>query len=268
MSCEDTTALLLDRFKGLASAADERRLEAHLARCTECRATAESVTRLWTDLGTDDPGAPEHTVPSERMRARFHAALAAYETSGAARAWRFLPERVANPLPLAAAAAALLGIGVLIGHAWPSARDGDIAELRAEVRSVGLALLDHQSASERLLGVAWAERAGTGPQVVSALLERVADDPNPSVRLAAIEALRSRLDEPEVRAGLAAALDRQDAPLLQVTLANALLQTGDAIDVAAVRRLRDSSSLDPAVREYLDTALQSGGAVAAPRTGI
>jgi predicted anti-sigma-YlaC factor YlaD len=267
MSCEDTTALLLDRFKGLGSADDERRLEAHLAGCADCRATAESITRLWTDLGADDPGAPEHTVPSERMRARFHAALAAYEASGAARTWRFLPERL-TPLPLAAAAAALLAIGVAVGHAWPSARDGDIAELRAEVRSVGLALLDHQSASERLLGVAWAERAGTGPQVVSALLERVADDPNPSVRLAAIEALRSQLDQPEVRAGLAAALDRQDAPLLQVTLANALLQTGDANDVAAVRRLRDSSGLDPAVRDYLDTALQSGGAVAPPRTGI
>jgi predicted anti-sigma-YlaC factor YlaD len=267
MSCEDTTALLLDRFKGLASAADERRLEAHLAGCADCRATAASVTRIWADLGADDPAAPEHTVPSERMRARFHAALAAYEASEARRTRRFLPEWLASPLPLAAAVA-LLAVGVLIGHAWPSARDREIADLRAEVRGVGLALLDHQSASERLLGVAWAERAGTGPQVVRALLERVADDPNPSVRLAAIEALRSRLDQPEVRSGLAAALDRQDAPLLQVTLANALLQTGDASTVAAVRRLRDSSGLDPAVREYLDTALPSGGAVAPPRTGI
>jgi hypothetical protein len=267
MSCEDTTALLLDRFKGLASTDDERRLEAHLAGCADCRATAESITRIWADLGADDPGAPEHAVPSERMRARFHAALAAYE-SGTTRTWRFLPERLASPLWLAAAATMLLAIGVLIGHAWPSPRDGDIAELRAEVRSVGLALLDHQSASERLLGVAWAERTGTGPQVVNALLDRVANDPNTSVRLAAIEALRSRLDEPDVRTGLAAALDRQDAPLLQVTLANALLQTGDANDAAAVRRLRDSSGLDPAVRDYLDTALQSGGAVAPPRTGI
>jgi hypothetical protein len=268
MSCEDTTALLLDRFKGLTTAADEHRLDAHLAGCADCRSIAESFTRLWTDLGADDPAAPEHAVPSERMRARFHAALAAYEAGGAARRWRFLPERLTDALPLAAAAAALLAIGVLIGHAWPSAHDSDIAELRAEVRNVGLALLDHQSASERLLGVAWAEREGTGPQVVSALLDRVANDPNTSVRLAAIEALRSRLDQPEVRAGLTAALEQQDAPLLQVTLANALLQTGDANTVAAVRRLRDSSGLDPAVRDYLDMALESGGAVAPPRTGI
>ena len=273
MSCEDTTALLIDRFKGLATEDGERRLEEHLALCPDCRATAEQVTRLWTDLGADDPGAPEHEeVPTERMRARFHAALAAYEASpeasGAARVWRFLPERFASYLPLAAAATVLLALGVLIGHAWPSARDRDVAELRAEVRRVGLALLDHQSASERLLGVAWAEKAGTAPQVIAALLERVAEDPNPSVRLAAIEALRSRLDQPEVRTGLAAALEQQDAPLLQVTLANALLETGDANTVAAVRRLHDSAELDPAVREYLDTALKPGGAAAPPRAGI
>ena len=271
MTCEDTTALLIDRFKGLATEDGERRLDEHLALCPECRATAEQVTRLWSDLGADDPGAPEHAdVPTERMRARFHAALAAYEASPEARParWRFLPERFATAVPLATAATVLLALGVLIGHAWPSARDRDVAELRAEVRSVGLALLDHQSASERLLGVAWAERAGSGPQVIAALLERVAEDPNPSVRLAAIEALRTRLDQPEVRAGLATALDSQDAPLLQVTLANALLETGDATYVAAVRRLHDRSELDPAVREYLDTALQPGGTNTPPRTGI
>ena len=144
----------------------------------------------------------------------------------------------------------------LIGHAWPSAHDGDIAELRAEVRSVGLALLDHQSASERLLGVAWAERTeNAGPPVVSALLERVADDPNPSVRLAAVEALRSRLDEPEVRASLAAALEQQDAPLLQVTLANALLQTATRATWRPCAGCATAAA-SPAVREYLDTALQ------------
>ena len=264
MSCEDTTALLLDRFKGLASADDERRLDEHLAGCADCRATAESVTRLWTDLGNDvDP--LEHDVPHERMRARFHAALAAYEARSRWPEWLLGIVWPQNVALRAALAAGLLVAGVLIGRALPSARDSDIADLRAEVRTVGLALLDHQSASERLLGVAWAEHASTEPQVVNALLERVESDPNVSVRLAAIEALRTRLDRPDVRAGLAMALEHQDAPLLQVTLANALLETGDARNVAAVRQLRDSAGLDPAVRDYLDMALKSGGTTAPPR---
>jgi predicted anti-sigma-YlaC factor YlaD len=266
MSCEDTTALLLDRFKGLASPDDELRLEEHLAGCADCRATAASVTQLWTDLG-NDVGALEHEVPHERMRARFHAALAAYEARSRWPEWLLAVVWPQNVALRAAFAVALLITGMLIGRALPSARDSDIAGLRAEVRTVGLALLDHQSASERLLGVAWAEHASTEPQVVNALLERVENDANVSVRLAAIEALRARLDSPEVRAGLATALEHQDAPLLQVTLANALLETGDARNVAAVRRLRDRAGLDPAVRDYLDTALKSGG-TPAPRPQI
>jgi predicted anti-sigma-YlaC factor YlaD len=267
MICEDTTAVLLDRFKGLAAADDERRLEQHLAGCADCRATAESITRLWADLGTD-LGPLELDVPHERMRARFHAALAAYEARGRWPQWLFGPSWLRTAALRGAVAAALLLAGVVIGRTVQPARNDDIADLRAEVRTVGLALLEHQSASERLLGVAWAERAGAEPQVVNALLERVDNDPNVSVRLAAIEALRSRLDRPEVSAGLATALEQQEAPLLQVTLANALLETGDARGVAAVRRLHDREGLDPAVRDYLDMALQSGDTAVPPRPDI
>ena len=43
MSCEDTSGLLADRLKGLASADDERRLEEHLATCATCREEARSM---------------------------------------------------------------------------------------------------------------------------------------------------------------------------------------------------------------------------------
>jgi hypothetical protein len=194
--------------------------------------------------------------------------LAAYEARGRWPQWLLAPAWLRDAAPRVAFAAALLVAGVLIGRISGPARNDDIADLRAQVRTVGLALLDHQSASERLLGVAWAERAEAEPQIANALLERVENDPNVSVRLAAIEALRSRLDRPEVGAGLAAALEHQDAPLLQVTLANALLETGDARGVAAVRRLRDREGLDPAVHDYLDMALQTGGTAAPPRPDI
>jgi len=266
MSCEDTTALLLDRFKGLASADDERRLEEHLASCADCRASAESITRLWTDLGAElDP--IEYAVPHERMRTRFHVALAAYEARADWLERLLAPDWLGSTVLRGAVAAALLVAGVLIGRGLAPAND-EIAGLRAEVRTVGLALLDHQSASERLLGVAWAERAGAEPQVLNALLDRVENDPSVSVRLAAIETLRSRLDRPEVGTRLALALEQQDAPLLQVTLANALLESGDARNVAAVRRLHDREGLDPAVRDYLDTALKSGGTAVPPRPPI
>jgi len=261
MSCEDTIALIADRLKGLLSAADEQRLSEHLATCTACRAEAQTMTAIWDDMGAFDPD-----VPHARMRARFHAALAVYEERATRGAIERLLERIwpERPALQAALALTLLVLGAGIGRGWPSSADAEIAALRGEIRTVGLALLDHQSASERLLGVAWSRRADPGPQVIDALLERVERDTNLNVRLAAVEALRARLDVPEVGAGLASALDREAAPLMQVTLAVALLEAGDAAAFAAVRRMLAREELDPAVREYVADAMAEVGAGSAP----
>jgi anti-sigma factor RsiW len=257
MSCEETTALLVARLNGQVSTDEGQRLDAHLEGCTACREEAATTTALWRRLGT-----LEVDVPHERLRARFHAALAEHEAreSRAGSEGPFARWWPRQPAFQVALAAALALVGVLIGQRLPSPADSEIAALRDEVRVVGLALLDHQSAAERLLGVAWARRAAQSPEVASALLERVQYDSNSSVRLAAVEALRSELDRPEVGAGLALALARQESPLLQVALSDALLAAGSAPGVEAVRGLLGRAELDPSVREYLQMALNDTGA--------
>ena len=74
MSCENTTELLMDRLKGHISPADEQQLAAHLATCVACSAEASTMASVWDQLGELD-----EEVPHERLRARFHAGLAAYE---------------------------------------------------------------------------------------------------------------------------------------------------------------------------------------------
>jgi anti-sigma factor RsiW len=265
MSCEETTALLADRLKGLISADDERRLEAHLDTCAACREEATTTTELWANLGDLDA-----EVPHERLRARFHAALAVYEAHESShwleRAFESWWPR--QPALQAGLAAALALVGVLVGQQLPSATDDEVAALRAEVRTVGLALLDHQSAAERLLGVAWSQRTEQAPDVVNALLERIRYDSNVNVRLAAVDALRSSITRPDVSAGLATALEGQDAPIMQVTITDALLETGSRDAVEAVRRMLGRDGLDPAVREYAQTALAETGADAAPNAEI
>jgi anti-sigma factor RsiW len=261
MSCENTTELLMDRLKGQISAAEEQRLAAHLSTCTACQAETEAMTSVWDQLGVLD-----EEVPHERLRARFHAGLAAYE----ARASQHWTERVIDswwpkqPVFQLGLAAVLALVGVFVGQQLPSAVDAEVAALRAEVRTVGIALLDHQSAAERLLGVEWSRRTAQTPEVINALLERVQYDPNLSVRLAAIDALSGQLDQPEVGAGLVLALERQESPLVQVAVTDALLATGSGAGIAAVRAILGRSELDPAVREYLQMALSEVGADAAP----
>lgn len=263
MSCEDTVPLLSDRLHGAISSADEQRLAAHLAECESCRGEAHAIGELWDELGRLDVA-----VPHERLRARFHAALAAHE----ARATRSSLARLVEawwprtPAWQAAVALGLAIVGVLIGQRLPSPTNREIAELREEVRFVGLALLDHQSAAERLLAVSWSQRIEPGPDVVAALLERVQRDSSVNVRLAAIEALRPRLDRADVSDGLANALATQDAPLVQIALTDALLASKRADAVAAVRALLARKDLDPKVRDYVETALDdasTGGTGAA-----
>jgi len=262
MTCDETTPLLMDRLQGGISPADDERLAAHVATCADCRAEVQAMTETWNDLGNLD----DEEVPHERLRARFHAGLAAYE----ARESRHWTERLLGglwpqqPALQMALAAALALVGVLVGQQLPSSGDAELVALRNEVRAVGIALLDHQSASERLLGVQWTRGAAQSPEIVNALLERVQYDPNLSVRLAAVDALRDDLDRPEVVDGLAAALMRQESPLLQVALTDALLAVGAGPGIEAVRGVLARSDLDPTVREYLQMALDDAGAATAP----
>ena len=257
MTCEETTALLMDRLQGDIAPENEQRLTAHIATCPACRAEVDAMTETWESLGALD----DEQVPHERLRARFHAGLAAFEERES-RHWTerlfgsFWPQQPVLQMGLAAALAL---VGVLVGQQLPSQRDTEDAALRDEVRLVGIALLDHQSASERLLGVQWSRGTSQAPEVVAALLERVEYDSNLSVRLAAVDALRAHLDNPDVVAGLAMALERQESPLLQVALTDAVL-AADKPDVEAVRGVLGRSGLDPAVREYLQMALNEVGA--------
>lgn len=267
MNCEEATPLLMDRLQGNVVPADDERLTEHLESCAACREEAAALMETWASLGEID----DADVPHERLRARFHAALAAYEArergSFAQRFFeRWWPQQPALQMGLAAAFAL---IGVLIGQQLPSPVDAEVAALRAEVRTVGLALLDHQSASERLLGVQWSRRTAQTPEVVHALLDRVRYDSNLSVRLAAVDALRAEIGRADVVDGLAMALEQQESPLLQVALADALLAGGDAAAIDAVRGALARQDLDPTVRDYLQMALDEVGADAPPpNTGV
>ena len=106
-----------------------------------------------------------------------------------------------------------------------------------------------QSASERLKGVDWSYQIPRPePQVVNALLETVNYDDAVDVRLAAVDALRRLSTEAAVRSRMASALDRQDSPLVQIALIDALADSRTPEVLAAIRPCRGYKSINPAVR--------------------
>jgi hypothetical protein len=251
MNCEEASALMADQLAGPLQAQDERRLEEHLRSCPVCGEESATVTMLCAEMD----GA-EEVVPSARMRARFHAALAAYEDRVGRRRSLYFREWLwsGSMTLMAGMAASLFVVGLLIGRGFDSA-ESELDTLRQEVRVMSLALLDHQSASERLLGVAWSARDASAEQVTDALLDVVRNDRNVNVRLAAVEALSNRIDRPDVAEALLDAAATEQAPLLQVALVELLLErnVGNATTVA--RQLLETENLDPAVREFVRTSL-------------
>ena len=262
MNCDEASGHLADQLKGLLNARDQRAVDQHLQSCPACKEEAAAIAMLWNGLSDS-----EVAIPDERMRTRFHAALAAYEerirSNGASRfAEWFLPARMALQ---ASAAVALLVAGGFIGRSLSDSTE-EIDGLRQEVRAMSIAMLDHQSASERLLGVEWSARDASHSQVTSALLDVVRNDQNVNVRLAAVEVLSEWADRPEVASGLLAALSMEEAPLLQVTLIELLLKRNANDTIAVARQLLDTESLDPIVREFVRTRLNAIENGTAPET--
>jgi HEAT repeat protein len=121
---------------------------------------------------------------------------------------------------------------------------------------VALSLLQQQNASERLKGVTWSYRVDqSDTEVLSALLYTVNHDQNVNVRLAAVDALHAFADSPVVRKGLLQAIRKQESPMVQVALIDALADLRDVHAVSALQTMARDPEANPAVRERAKWAL-------------
>ncbi len=285
MNCKEFSIRWLDCLEEGVEPRDGSALREHLDRCPACREEALDLERLWRRLPEADPALTAAPAPSARlsarMRRRFRASLAAVleasEEGGEPIPFSERPEasELLEPseaggrllrgpwhrglgFALAATLAVGAGLGFLLGSGV-GARN-EVGELRAEMRqvteAVSIALMDHQAASERLRGIALADGELTrdepdhGPvasaRVIEALFERLRQDPNDNVRLAAVEALAAAIDRPDVREGLAGCLGDQESPQVQAVVLEALARA----DRSYVDRALSSEALDDDVRQW------------------
>lgn len=233
--------------------------ESHCRECATCAEELRCFTELWTQLG-----ALGSIEPPASLRTRFLGVLEAYEAGreSSARGWAgAFRERLAGwwPVPpggqVAAAVLILMaGLALGAGLGGGGSREESFRSLEGEVRElrrlVGLSMLGQQMASQRLQGVTWTSQLDDAdPEVQRALLDTLNYDPNPNVRLAVIDALGRFGDEPQVRDGLVASLERQEAPIVQVFLIDLLVELGERRSLAALERLSRNEAVHEAVRE-------------------
>lgn len=121
-----------------------------------------------------------------------------------------------------------------------------------------LTLLDQPSANKRLQGINEINKfSKVDATVINALLQTLNNDANVNVRLAAIESLTNYLDNPIVREGLVQSIVQQDAPIVQVTLANLMVALQEKKSVEPFRKLIQTKELDKSVKQKLETTINS-----------
>ena len=252
MNCEDARTQFVDYWRGTLD--DSGAFVQHLAGCERCRAEAQDLKDLWSTMGK----LPEED-PSLDMRVRFYDSL---------RAWRRQQDERRQPfwwlrLPSfqAAAAMAILVLGVSAGYFARGRDTTEVAHLRGEVdnmrQMVALSLLQQQSATDRLRGVNWAYRVEqSDQQVLSALLTTVNHDSNVDVRLAAVDALRNFSDSPIGRKGLVQSLAKQDSPLVQIAILDQIVELHEKSAAASIQFLVSTHDVNPDVRQRAQWALK------------
>ncbi|HTP12123.1 MAG TPA: zf-HC2 domain-containing protein [Bacteroidota bacterium] len=265
---------LPDFLTGAFDKSERDAIQSHLQSCPSCRQEYESLSTVWNSLGV----LPDEK-PGPQLRARFDAMLAAYEqgirhASSRATFLDSLDSLVARLWPRRPAlqfgiAVITLVFGGVIGTMLVRSPDSpatmqtnlEIAQLHGEVQTIrgmlAVSLMQQQSASDRLKGVSMSSRiAEQNPKVMQSLLDALRYDPSVNVRLAALDALAGSMDEPEVRATVAAALPKQSSPLVQLAMVELVVEAHDKGSIGVLNKMEKDPTINDAVRKKIQQGIK------------
>ena len=160
---------------------------------------------------------------------------------------------VNSVLKWAAIFVAGFGLGMLINSGYFRTSTEGTAPVRGfDVRS----LTSGESASDRLIAVQNVkEMVNPEDAVLEALFTTMTQDPNVNVRLSSIEAMLQFVEQPKARELLIKSFRYQDSPIVQITLAEVMIQLQREGQVDNIGDLIDAEGLDLEVKMYLEESL-------------
>lgn len=266
MTCEKTQGKFADYLTGDLDETGRGEVRKHILDCAACREDLEDLTVVWAKLGV----LPEEQ-PGGAVRSRFYAMLEEAKDKIEAERKLARPARPRwtgwftfhRPAFAASFSAFLLLVGVGAGWLLTGGRQAGekYASLSREVQDmrqqVAQSLLSKPSASDRIQGVSYsAEIKNPSDTTLAALFQAVDSDPNPNVRLAAVDALYLFRDRPGVRESLVKSLAVQSYPLVQVALIDFLVEVRETRAIEALKKLIDAGELTPEVKTRAEQGLK------------
>lgn len=205
--------------------------------------------------------------PTSRMSDRFYAMLETYKnmtteysTGSIGQWWRHLLGQIRLPGLAYALVLLMFGfIGGMLLHTY-TVQDNDVKQLADQVRSMRemmvVTLLEQPSSFQRLKAVnISSDLSRVDNKVIEALLNTLNNDPNVNVRLEAVDALVRHAGNPLAREGLVRSIDRQNSPLVQVAMADAMVNLREKNAVPDLKKLLAREDLNPLVKERIKSSI-------------
>ena len=286
MICQRAREIFIEMLDPRAQAAVPPEARAHLASCPECQREFASLSRTAAALD-----ALPALQPSLGLKTNFRAMLEAEKSAAADMAAVTRPRRapswrwILSPI----AGCALVALGFLAGQRattaprpLPAVAESPLAEavpddstkrelvaLREQISQqrqqlekmttlVGYSILQQQQnpANERLRDVLTAARSEkVNDKVLDDLIQALTLDPNANVRLRALEALYPHAERATVRAGVLAALPREQNPLVLLELIDFVATAHEDDAAPFLERLSSDESTNTLVRDAARLAL-------------
>ncbi len=194
-------------------------------------------------------------APPQGMDERFHRMLSAEKRAHRTFSLSRFVAGYASVPRLAVAATLLLG-GFCIGYLMSPRAGGELTAMREEMRDMKemmvLSMLERESPVERLKAVnlgAGMDEAGT--RVTEALVETLNHDDNVNVRLAALDALKAYAYDSGVREALIRSISKQGSPLVQIALAETMVQIQARSSVEALEQIIKSEKTPDEVKKKI-----------------
>ncbi len=244
---EEARERWLESVSGELPANEQLALDKYLMRFPDLKVEFDESALLWENL----EGPIE--VPSDRMDEKFYAMLESHDSK---------EQKTFSSTWLLAAAVSMLVMGFALGWLINSPSQSSMIALTSQVNQMQemmmLTLIEQPKAQDRLKAVNISlELSSADNTVIKALVKALQMDENTNVRLAALEALAAKSDYPEVREALIASIAYQENPLVQIAIAELMVQIEEAGAKPALESLLDRPNINPLAKEKITQSLKS-----------
>lgn len=152
---------------------------------------------------------------------------------------------------------AVLLLGVFLGRGFSgNIYQGELNKLSDQMAGMQeimmISMLEEESVTKRLQGVQMSsDLLTTNQQVTDAMFVTLNNDESTNVRMAALTILAEYADDPSIREGLINSISNQDSPLMQVALAELMVELQERKAVAEFDTILDGSDTPEEIKTTL-----------------